>query len=634
MKMNSFISDNLWTPAGGLKLESAALEAVKSQVNTLIIAGPGAGKTELLAQRACFLLQTNNSTIPKKILAISFKRDAAENLLERVEKRCGKELAQRFESMTYDAFAKQLLDRFNKAVPEAYRPNRDYNIAEISDIRKAFEISGFQPPRGQKDRDINDRLNSVLINNTLPINNKNVQGDGIIKKAWQVLLTGDIFYDFEPQLSFQMISRLAEYLIRENPLIQRSLQLTYSHIFLDEFQDTTDIQYDLIKTCFLNSDVVVTAVGDSKQRIMLWARAMENIFSEFRKDFAARELKLLMNHRSAPRLVQLQKLFYASLNEMDLDIEASLEWEADDGNAYLHIFSDHLQEAEIISEEIKKLLNDGVKATDICVLVKQLPDTYTDELIGQLGLKGIKARNEGIYQDLLEEECIKICVDTCYLALKDKVPDAWIYIMDILSIVRGFDSKTEIDKILRLQKNLEDFLSELKMQLRQVENKNELKSVIKSIIEYFGVDSIKSVFPRYKRGNYLEKLIEEMVGFLWKEYEETDEWLGALNNLRGLNSVPIMTIHKSKGLEYDTVFFIGLEDAAFWKFSSQPDEDRCAFFVALSRAKRRVDFTFSQRRPTGFNDSQSMQKIEEFYSLLRNSDIVQELNYITGKGWI
>jgi len=70
----------------------------------------------------------------------------------------------------------------------------------------------------------------------------------------------------------------------------------------------------------------------------------------------------------------------------------------------------------------------------------------------------------------------------------------------------------------------------------------------------------------------------------------------AIEDFLGNNSIPIMTIHKSKGLEYDTVIFLGLEDDAFWNFKNQTDADLCAFFVAFSRAKRQVIFTFSASR--------------------------------------
>lgn len=112
-----------WLPCDGITLEEAANTAVRcSDRHVLVIAGPGAGKTELLAQKAAFLFQTNRCKDPQKILAISFKTDAAENLKERVEQRCGAEIKGRFVSMTYDAFAKSILDHFMYALPESLRP--------------------------------------------------------------------------------------------------------------------------------------------------------------------------------------------------------------------------------------------------------------------------------------------------------------------------------------------------------------------------------------------------------------------------------------------------------------------------------------------------------------------------------
>ena len=75
---------NPWSPSEGLILEPAALMAVKNLENSLVVAGPGAGKTELLAQKASYLLETNSCVNPSKILAISFKKDAAINLKNRI----------------------------------------------------------------------------------------------------------------------------------------------------------------------------------------------------------------------------------------------------------------------------------------------------------------------------------------------------------------------------------------------------------------------------------------------------------------------------------------------------------------------------------------------------------------------
>ena len=115
------IRPEFWKPVGVDSLEPTAEYIVHSSSNTLVVAGPGSGKTELLAQRACFLLETGTCSLPRRILAISFKRDAAKNLGERVRKRCG-DRAKRFDSFTLDAFAKSLVDRFIPAFPVPWRP--------------------------------------------------------------------------------------------------------------------------------------------------------------------------------------------------------------------------------------------------------------------------------------------------------------------------------------------------------------------------------------------------------------------------------------------------------------------------------------------------------------------------------
>ena len=106
-------------------------------------------------------------------------------------------------------------------------------------------------------------------------------------------------------------------------------------------------------------------------------------------------------------------------------------------------------------------------------------------------------------------------------------------------------------------------------------------------------------------------------------YTSLNNIVTALDMLVGKDTIPVMTIHKSKGLEYHTVIFIGLEDGAFWTFQRQPDEDKCAFFVALSRAKERVIFTFSKQREGRFGiERQTMTNIKVLLEELQKSGIV------------
>src|SRR4051794_23008330 len=96
--------------------------------NVVVAAGPGAGKTELLAQRADFLLRTGACPYPRRILAISFKVDAARNLRERVRKRSGMQYAGRFDSFTFHAFAKRMIDNYRPALVGQNELRPDYRI--------------------------------------------------------------------------------------------------------------------------------------------------------------------------------------------------------------------------------------------------------------------------------------------------------------------------------------------------------------------------------------------------------------------------------------------------------------------------------------------------------------------------
>ena len=618
----NLVDKRKWCPADGFRLESEAMDTVLNDKNTLVVAGPGAGKTELLAQRACFLLETNTCRYPKKILAISFKKDAAVNLRERVELRCGKELALRFESKTYDAFAKEIVDRFKNSLDESYRPLNNYKIAENKDIKRAFEIAGLN--FGGNQTKFNRVYGNKLSTNILPLHPNFI--DKIFIDTWNVLLKGSRNDNFESSLTFEMISRLAEYLIRTNSYIKKAIEMTYSHVFLDEFQDTTSIQYELVKTCFFQTGTIITAVGDTKQRIMLWAGAKKSIFEDFQNDFSSQKRTLIMNHRSAPRLVEIQKAMYNRLNEDTIDLRTNEKWNQEDGEAYLRLFEDHIKEADVLSEEINSLISTGVKINEICILVKQKVDDYSREIINKLSKYNIKARNEAVYQELLKEDVIKILVSLFRLASNVGKPDDWDYIYDILCELYGIDESCKPEILNNFIRKIGLMINDIEINLN-IANEEQFSELVDSKVGDISYDKFASKFKQYKSKDYFDDVVDEFKRLVWVEYNETRDWIKAIDNFEGKNSIPIMTIHKSKGLEYDTIFFVGLEDSAFWNFKNQPDEDRCVFFVALSRAKRRIDFTFSLNRPTKFSCLQSHDCINEFYELFNNTDIVKKIVY-------
>ena len=612
-----------WLPCDGISLEEAADTAVRcSDRHVLVIAGPGAGKTELLAQKAAFLFQTNQCKEPQKILAISFKTDAAQNLKERVEKRCGEDVKGRFVSMTYDAFAKSILDHFLYALPDELRPVSNYLVNDSDTIDAAFRSLGYRNPCGFTPSRLKAEYDVILSQVLFPLT-----GSEIGHRVWSLLLKG--FNGHNATLTFKMIMTLAMYIIKTNPYIKQSLQMTYSFVFLDEFQDTTAIQYAFIKECFWGCSTKITAVGDNKQRIMVWAGAVKTIFKDIYNELNPVGVRLVMNHRSAPRLVALQKEIYESLKEKTTDVCVSDSWDEDDGRITLVIADSEQLEAAAVSEDILSKISDGVKLHDICILCKQKPQDYASSIIEELEKHGVRARIETDYQDLIKEPIVDLLIKFMVCADGRKHPNEWTFIEESLIELWGISGAQERDAFDEMQRKLSVLVDVVKKEIRQGVNAERWHSALHSIIDFFGIGNIKAKFPAYKQGTYFTNVITQFEKLFFEEYVAACGDLSlAIENFCGDHSIPIMTIHKSKGLEYNAVYFVGLEDSAFWNFSKQPDEDRCTFFVALSRAKESVSFTFCKRRTNMSRPLQRHKEINEFFDLLQRPGVAEIKNIL------
>lgn len=243
----------------------------------------------MLAQRANFLLRTGTCRYPKRILAISFKVDASSNLKERVKRRCGSELASRFDSYTFHAFAKRIIDRFRPVLTGKDALEPGYKLGSSKITHKQIEF-----------------------------------GD-LIPLAIQILQKSR-----SPEMPFA--------------------RPTVADVFLDEFQDCTNLQYELLKLAFQGTSIRLTAVGDTKQKIMGWAGALDGIFQSFAADFAATPLNMYRNFRSKPRLLRLQNEIIRVLDPTSVMLEEQIS--GDEGEVLAWGFEDSRQEADYLVEQI------------------------------------------------------------------------------------------------------------------------------------------------------------------------------------------------------------------------------------------------------------------------------------------
>lgn len=613
-----------WKPVGIQDLESAAWKVLRSRVNMLVTAGPGAGKTELLAQRAVYLLQTGICPFPKRILAISFKRDAAKNIASRVALRCGKE-AKRFESHTLDSFAKSLVDRFHAGLPPEWRPPADYQILQYFAGREAeawiraqrFPPGISAPPQYWTRDQHKQYLEQSTVGVPLPFDSQRMDPAGYwIAQTWWKEALGQT--GLTSRLTFPMISRLAGLLIRTNPLIRNALLNTYSFVFLDEFQDTMISQYDLISECFMKTDSVLTAVGDSKQRIMGWAGAMADSFDRFKADFLAQDEPLIRNYRSAMALVKVQQIIAEALESDPPKVQAVKGADVP-GVCEIWEFQNEHMEAEMIASLIENGLHKkGLQPRDFCILVKQRCELMSATVIAALKARGIRARDETTLQDLLAEPVCELLISILRLIARGRDPVAWTELCHMVAFLHGWQGDEDTEMASREA-------GRIVRAAREACNKLDAATIqddMHKLIEIVGKERLKAQWRQYTRGEFFQRQIEGFSAALKNSYLEFKSLTTAVEDLVGDNVVPAMTIHKSKGLEFHTIIFVGLEDSSWWSFASQSDEDKRAFFVAFSRAKERVFFTFSDVRDTGRGAAvQQRSSIDDLYAIMRRAGI-------------
>lgn len=616
-----FIPPEKWKPVGVDSLEPAALDVVRSDRNTLVVAGPGAGKTELLSQRACFLLETRTCPPPYRILAISFKVDAAKNLAERVKKRCG-DRAQQFDSYTLYAFAKRLVDRFSLALHEEWRPKPGYEVRLNS--MKADEIRGWLHKAGISEETLYSKTNDQIQfcfdqlshGQVLPYSDANLNPTirGLGLRWWQEQLDCP---EAQPSLSFPMLSRMAAFLLRTNPKLIRALRETYRYVFLDEFQDTTDAQYDMVRAAFQNSATVLTAVGDSKQRIMVYAGAMPDVFETYTSEFQAETHYLTSNYRSVPELVRIQHVI-AQIVESETPPVTATKTDSGGGCTILE-FSSSEDEANHLATLIEQSLNNGLKPRDFCILVRQKTTDMIGTLQDILKIRGIKLRDESKLQDLLTEPVVEFLIAIFRLATRPRDAEGWETLTNKVALLYGLDTDDDAVKIEQESQKLLQYAKD------KFDGNIAINSLPAELVTIVGAARFCSVYRQYGNGEYLDKTVGLLALELQIAVGANDSAYKAIDDLIGVDAIPAITIHKSKGLEFHTVIFLGLEDDQFRNFSKQKDEEKRGFFVAFSRAIERVYFTFSDVRDGKFGrKTQQRTKINELYNILQQSGVITE----------
>lgn len=609
------LSPQDWRPHDIEGLEPAAWDALRAGTAS-VTAGPGAGKSEFLAQRAGYLLETGICRPPQQILAISFKRAAATNLRDRVQKRLP-EHAHRFASMTFDAFTKSIVDRFRGLLPNEWALGANYRIG-YSNRR---EVDGFlhdiaggldnTSAQGVYALSADTFLSNVLGATALPSVPSEHPGPTSASEYAVLEWWKRKYLDDEaPVVDFVMLNRLADLIIRTSPQLQRALRATYPFVFVDEFQDTTYAQYSFLKAVFAHKGTTVTAVGDRNQRIMGWAGALGDAFAQFEVDFAAEPFALTSNHRSTQQLVDLQRRFALRLDPDTPPQQSRVDLPV--GETPVEVWSFPTAEREAgaiaawIATDIEKT---GRRPADYALIARQQVAKLEPQLTQALSADGLRLRNDDAQvgdiklQDLLADDLVRLLLGILALAAnRGGQPQIWRDVTSTLSRVSPERGSREVGT--QLDDDLTDYLQNLRRWLAatpidggSVDLSEEIAASLTDNLTGF----VRVEAAGHKRlfGDRPTDLAITLKAFrirLAQTLLRVDSWSEVADAFHDGDAVPLLTVHRSKGLEYHTVFFIGLDSDQWWAHARNTLESTMTFFVGVSRAAERLIFTQCDQR--------------------------------------
>ena len=597
--MTRYVSESDWLPADNVNLTVEQKHVIlENEKNIAVIAGPGTGKTEVLAQKATYLLQTAICNPPFKILALCYKVSAAKNIKERVQKRCPKDLSNRFHSYTVDSFIISLVRRFATSLPSWLNIQTDFEI--VANIDK------------------NDYLQSTRVHFFPEDYTKNVSVlNGVVPEATKSLYLYAAKRNF---FDYNMCHTLAYYIVANNKKIKELISKTYKYVFLDEFQDMNNRHYDILKCIFDGQSNKICAVGDYNQAIMGWAGAVPDIFNKFQKDFYSIQYFFTYNHRSSPIIVKfINKVVQKLTPPTQSIIEYKYSSVSNEKSSFIAAKGclSREEEAVYIAICIKVILkkNPALSLDDFAIILKQESSKYLSETQQTFNKYGIQVRNEdekvckgGIrFQDLMVDKFSNLIIYILKLKLKNITvieKNELLYLLsDLLSL--DMDKSNNIKKIYNVIKEILEidfcFVQEWLNQVLNILPKKKIRNKFYANQRDFN-EALLSV------SSLLQQCINNSKGDLCLAIEE----------YLGINFVKLMTTHRSKGLEFDTVFFADFRSDSWWSLARSETEKeealRC-FFVGLSRAKNRLFFTspavtYPKEIADILNDSQMVIKFE------------------------
>ncbi len=552
-----------------VKLNQQQDEAVKiNDKNLLIVAGPGSGKTRVLVEKFKYLVKKENID-PKRILVITFTEKATLELKTRLNKEIKEN---ELNIYTFHSFCKTMLEKYyihhkldfevlDEIGQYAFIDSKFFELFPKNKIGFYFakfdQIVSFFNILTDNCVDIK-KFKEYLQQNRVELENKTFSYK--YKYSYYEILE-DLINAYEKYIELLKKEKLIDfsnlqlefYKFLKNGGV-KIIRNLFDYIFIDEYQDTDPLEDLIIRMISKNGKKIkVIAVGDEDQSIYGFRGASIENFRNFLKNYKnSKEIKLETNYRSKPNIVKFYDNFMKDKREFDKEIKPNRNEE----DRCVFCINDDPNE---VIEAIKKLLNIGYSYKDIAILFRSVRH-QGKELIDELKKQNIPYTVYGFSSFLEDDKVIKVLSVFCEYAIKQDEKKA-----KRIPIVKTF-LKMKMENKIRISNDILQTIDKINPKKTIHEN---FYSVIFELFEfkkmdkeeYYNLALFSNVVSEYCKRNYKRsKNIFNFLYFLGRTLSIIREGdLKEYNN----NTIKIMTIHQSKGLEFPVVFIYGL-DNKFW----------------------------------------------------------------------
>ena len=600
-----------------------------SSGNLLILAGAGSGKTRVLVHRIAWYIATGEAS-PQSILAVTFTNKAAAEMRSRIENLLGQSTRGMWVGTFHGLCHRLLRAHWQDAnLPENFQIlDSEDQYRTIRRTIRAMMLDESQYPPKEAQWYINAQKDKGL-------RPENINDEGDVTTAQMI----QIYKIYQQTCERSGAVDFAELLLRtyelfnEKESIREYYQQRFNHILVDEFQDTNELQYKWLKL-LVGNDNTLFAVGDDDQSIYSWRGARVENMQAFERDFKnTKLLKLEQNYRSTTTILNAANKL---IGNNSARLGKNLWTDGEKGELIgIYMAYNETDEARYVVDQIKKAPEQGIVFSDHAILYRVSAQSRVLE--EALLRSKIPYR---VYGGVRFYERMEIKNALAYVRIATFQDDDVSFERIINTPTRGIGNKT-VEELRAIAKN--DNCSLWKAAFHIIEHKLLSARAINSLEEFIrlikkmsltaseltldeqvdGIIKLSGLINHFKKEKGEKGLarienLEELVKAASEFEVGDDEELKEMNTMQAFlahaalesgetqagdksNCVHLMTLHSAKGLEFPSIYLVGMEEGLFPHQRSSNDlkqleEERRLCYVGITRAKKTLTLTYTQHR--------------------------------------